>query len=712
MAEIIKIIIADINQASVVSLKDLLTANGYSVEQADNGHEIIEKIRSLRYDLAIVSADVADIDGYRICRLVKESERTRHIPIILMASYGDQSTRTEAMESGADEFMLKPINRAELLTRVYTLLNIKSLHDKLEQLIAEKEEEKKQLTRRTHELRILSDIARIVISIKDSQKALNEILNNIVYAFHVEAAALFNLRDDRWFLDITSDQCRKTPYPDFSPRMIALLEDVRKMEKTFILDESNADLQILESLSTQLGFTVHKALCSPVFIRGKVIGIIMIFNKKEGMIFEPIDISLLMTITGQIALAIENIQLFDKLSGFNKYLQEQITESTKALLDLKNFNESILQNISSGIITVDLSGKIIFANKAAEEILGVTHDELANRSLSDLFGDKASHVMIVTTRSEEAAKGDEIQLTIGDHKEIFLGYTTSVRFGSDEKPAGYIISFRDITHIKQMRDTIQRMDRLVSLGLLTGGIAHEIRNPLAGIKTLAQALEREIPLDDLKIEYIRRIIKQINRLNELLKAFFTYAKPGRPERQFQNLPSIIGEVKVLVKQRAHNDQIIFEENYDPGLPPLYVDGNQMEQVFLNLLINAMDAIGKNGKLSISAKPLRRAIPSRFMRDEDIVEVRISDTGAGIRPEDLRSIFDPFFTTKPNGVGLGLSIVYRIIHEHGGEINVESEPGKGTTFIIDLPLEDSHQRFDLNAIQAKLNTNGKILNQSK
>lgn len=704
-----KILIADEDIAHLHFLRNLLEESGYTVEHTENGHEVIDKVRTLRYDMALISSDMAGMDGFQVCRLLKEFEKTRHIPVMIFSGQNDHVIRNQAITAGAEDFISKPVNRAELLTRVYTLLRIKSLHDKLENLITEKEAEKQKLIQRTEELRILSDIARIVISIKDRKEILSEITNNVVKAFYSESGFLISKLDNVWTLESVSDSAgaRVRPGPLEAPAT-SLFEFIGQNEKPIIINDARADDRVSSLLSGILGIDISKMVCSPIFVRSKVIGILIIVNKIDGTDFASSDLTLLMTIAGQMALAIENIQLFDKLSDFNRNLQVQISEATYALTELKNFNESILQNISSGILTVDFEGRIIFANKAGEEILGLTKGQLVNRSLSDIFGQKASQVLVVPTKTEEAVQGDEIQLMTHDNKEIFLGYTTSVRYDSNGKMAGYIISFRDITHIKQMRDTIQRMDRLVSLGLLTGGIAHEIRNPLAGIKTLAQALEREIPMDDLKIEYIRRIIKQINRLNELLKAFFTYAKPGRPERQSQSLPAIINEVKILLKQRAHTDHITIEEHYDPHLPLLYVDGNQMEQVFLNLLINAMDAIGQHGKLTISARPVRRTIPPRILIPQDAVEVRITDTGIGITPENVKSIFDPFFTTKPNGVGLGLSIVYRIIHEHGGEIDVESEPGKGTTFMIVLPLKDIQQNFDLTAIQNKLTANGKII----
>jgi signal transduction histidine kinase len=275
-----------------------------------------------------------------------------------------------------------------------------------------------------------------------------------------------------------------------------------------------------------------------------------------------------------------------------------------------------------------------------------------------------------------------------NQREIYIGYTTTVRYDSEHRMVGFIISFRDITQIREMRQTIMRMDRLASSGVLTSAIAHEIRNPLAGIKTMAQVLEKEMKSDDHRMEYVQRIIKQINRLNELLKAFFTYARPVRPEKKPCDFRAIVKEIRELLHDRFEHDQIRIEEIYDPFLPQLFVDENQIQQVMINLMMNALDAMEKGGTLTVQAMLVRRNFPPKHHGEREVAEIRVSDTGKGIPKEQLRSIFDAFYTTKPNGIGLGLSIVYRIVEEHGGEILVESIEKKGTTFTLLLPLDET------------------------
>jgi signal transduction histidine kinase len=232
------------------------------------------------------------------------------------------------------------------------------------------------------------------------------------------------------------------------------------------------------------------------------------------------------------------------------------------------------------------------------------------------------------------------------------------------------------------------MDRLVSLGKLASGIAHELRNPLAGIKTTAQALGEEMSGDDSRREYLHRITKEIDRLNDLLKTFFSFAKPQNLNLAHCHIKDIINEIIPFLIKEIADKGIRFIETYDPQLPKIKVDKTQMHQVFLNLFLNAIQAMPNGGELRIEASPMI-SDPLKGSKQNSI-KVVISDTGRGIPSHIVHKIFDPFFTTKPKGIGLGLSITYQIIKKHGGTIKVESEWERGTSFVINLQetLENS------------------------
>ncbi len=676
-----KILLCDLNRTSQSIIQKTLSDHGHEVHITVDGHEALDAIKTLNYDLAILSGDAPSIDGFQVCRLVKEAEKTRHIPVIIMSGKTDHATRNHAIESGADEFLQAPVNRIELAARVLTLVRLKSLQDRLQFQIEEKEAEQAKLAQKSTELRVLSEIARIVLSVKDQHRVLQDILSLLTDSFDVSGSCLLVPAGPGWSVEAVSVSMGPVSFTkDFTPSM--LLDDVWKNQKPITVLDCHSDPRTPSEFTEQFAPDIHSLVCSPVSVRAAAIGVMVIFYAGPP---RPImDLGLLMTLSGQVALAMENIRLFNRLSDFNKNLQEQIGESTKALVELKNFNESILQNISSGILTVSMEGEVTFVNKAGASILNVDGESLVGRPLREIVGEDSAAKLLTETPSIGPQSSElEMDLVTGHH--TFLGYTTNKRLDSDGREAGHIVHFRDISQIREMRDTIYRMDRLVSLGMLTSGIAHEIRNPLAGIKTMAQALEKEMAVDDSRTEYVQRILKQINRLNELLKAFFTYARPVKPNRSDCDLRSIVSDILALLKQRIDSDSIRVEEYYDPRLPVLFIDGNQIEQVLMNLMINALDAMKPHGTLTLAAQNGHRSIPPYFFDSRDVIEISVSDTGGGIPKENLQTIFDPFFTTKPNGTGLGLSIVYRIIHEHHGQITVQSETGKGTTFHIYLPL---------------------------
>jgi len=216
--------------------------------------------------------------------------------------------------------------------------------------------------------------------------------------------------------------------------------------------------------------------------------------------------------------------------------------------------------------------------------------------------------------------------------------------------------------------------RLASIGELVAGIAHEIRNPLAGIMTTAETLKENLDADDHRKEYLERIINEINRMNHFLVKFFAFARPQKPQYAPTYLPDILDKIFELEGKNFEDKKITLIREYPPDLPEIYLDASQIQQVLLNLTLNAVQAMPQGGRLRVSIKP-----------GGNLVHLLIADTGVGIPPENINKIFDPFFTTKPKGVGLGLAVSQRIIKEHGGAIQVYSRVGQGTTFRVNLPI---------------------------
>ena len=331
--------------------------------------------------------------------------------------------------------------------------------------------------------------------------------------------------------------------------------------------------------------------------------------------------------------------------------------------------KEILDGIEIGVVLLNREGKIIFANKASEEILELKRDLLLGKRLLSLFPQGAREVGVRKGDGKiyyrKKGGGTPFKLLIVPYHD------------SQGKERGRVANLQDMTQSYKMQEEILKIDRLAYLGEFSSTLAHEIRNPLAGIKTTAQALSEELGKDDLRREYIDRIIKEIDRLNELLRTFFSFAKPRRLDLIPRHIEDIIKEVKGVLAKEAEKMKVTIKEIYDDNLPPVPLDINQMQQVFMNLFLNAFEAMPVGGILTVEI--------DRGDSQEGWIQVKIKDTGNGIATEHLSKIFDPFFTTKSKGLGLGLAITHKIMEGHGGTIGVESTPGKGSKFILSLPI---------------------------
>jgi len=362
---------------------------------------------------------------------------------------------------------------------------------------------------------------------------------------------------------------------------------------------------------------------------------------------------------------------------------EEIQRLGRELEDVKNFMESIFQSIGSGIMVTRVNDMITYVNRAGERILGFSKDELIGKPLSNLsLREKQSVVQSLLNNPEDVDTRREGWMRKKDGAEFPVGFSINNHLDNRGESIGKIVIFRDLTSIYKIQEEILRMDRLVSLGKLSSGIAHELRNPLAGIKTTAQALGEELTEEDPRREYLQRITKEIDRLNELLKTFFSFAKPQKLNLTPCHVRDIINEIIPFLIKEIADKGIRFEEKYDLYLPRVKADKTQMHQVFLNLFLNAIQAMPEGGELKIGVSSFVSA--GGDGPRQNFIKAIVSDTGKGIPPHMIDRIFDPFFTTKPKGIGLGLSIAYQIINKHGGTIKVESQWEKGTSFVITLP----------------------------
>ncbi len=375
---------------------------------------------------------------------------------------------------------------------------------------------------------------------------------------------------------------------------------------------------------------------------------------------------------------------------------EQLVKRHGELEKIYGFYRAVLQNLTSGILIVNMKGNIIFANRSALDLLAYQYMQLQGKPFSFLFADPEEGTYFTTQLIKEKArfKSRETYFLTGKKSVIPIGMTASpFNEAESHQINGFIIHFSDITVQLNQRRQLERMERLATLGELAAGIAHEIKNPLAGIKAATQVLQESFKPDDFRSQLVTRILREIDRSNDLLSRFFDFTRPKKPIQEFHDIEMLIDGIYLLLAPKLKKSKIRFTKEFENGLPRVFVDASQIEQVLMNLFLNAVDAMPEGGMLKVST----RRIPQTVLQEGDdavpAVCVKVTDNGAGIAPENLEKVFNPFFTTKSSGIGLGLSISNRLMVENGGKLEVESQPGKGATFALYFPVIEEKSNND-------------------
>ncbi|MBI4842249.1 MAG: response regulator [candidate division NC10 bacterium] len=374
-------------------------------------------------------------------------------------------------------------------------------------------------------------------------------------------------------------------------------------------------------------------------------------------------------------------------------LQDQVQAQTLELSRGRQLTENIISHMGSGLLVTDRDGRIWMINQHGQETLGVTAGGVVGQRLLELFPD-AGPLLDVQVGSVLR----ELDLKCPGGQTVPLGFNNSLLLDAAGQPEGTIVIFRDLSDLRAIRAEVRRKDRLAAIGEVAAGVAHEIRNPLFGISSVAQILMTEVKFDPVHQELLAAMQSEIKRLNSLVEDLLNYGRPANLQRAPQLLEQIWEEILGLAKEELAGAKVHIAREIAGGVPPVLADGNQLRQVFLNLLKNAIQATPPGGRITIRVHRVRRsALPAPVQRSltllagdgdpsREYVASAVTDTGVGIPAADLDRVFDLFFTTKSTGSGLGLAICRRIVEDHGGAIGVESAEQAGSTFTIALPLQ--------------------------
>jgi PAS domain S-box-containing protein len=427
----------------------------------------------------------------------------------------------------------------------------------------------------------------------------------------------------------------------------------------------------------------HGHYCVPILLDGVVQGVIALYLEEKHPVSAP-EIETLTAIASVVGGIIERKKMEDQLGDLVKGLEVTIND----LDNEKSFNESVISNLASGLLILDNDGRVEKSNPAARQFIRPLYaGEIDGRTLAEIFGREAA-ARLTAVKAVGAVGRSEILIEQDDGRQKVFGYDAVPREDASGLEQGIILNFSDITSHKNIQAEMEKMNRFSTIAEIASAVAHEVRNPLAGIMTMAQIIEEQLPDGDSKKEYIGRIIRQVDRLNVLLTDFFTYARPPKPKKEKVALVRIVDEIRPFMQNKMQKCGITFREEYGEKLPDIMVDSNQIQQVFLNLMLNAMDAIKQNGTIVLRTEYVEKHAKhfdyDRFHgldKNRNYVVVYFQDSGCGMSAEMLERVFEPFYTTKHNGTGLGMAIVFRILKENNAGIHAESIRREGTTFTL-------------------------------
>ena len=410
----------------------------------------------------------------------------------------------------------------------------------------------------------------------------------------------------------------------------------------------------------------------PCFARGEVVGVLLLGATVDGDDLSSDDHDLLRAVAAQAATALVNARLYSSLQAKHE-----------EVVALREQSEDTIESLAAGIVVLDLGGRVVRWNRSMEQIYGRSRHEVAHSSHTAVFPPALLRALDAGLGEGWLERGEgggisRLNLTAADGRDRIVNVKAAPFVSGGGEHHGALLIFEDITERVGMENEMQLREKMSSLGVLAAGVAHEVNTPLTGISSFTQMLQEQTDRRDPRQVLLDKIEKQTERASRIVSGLLNFARHGQTEFQFADLNRVVGEVLSLLDHQMRSSRVRIRKELDPALPAIRGDENKLQQVFVNIAVNAFEAMPAGGWLTF----VTRAEGNRVVAE-------IADTGEGIAREDIRRIYDPFFSTRKQtgGNGLGLSISYGIVQEHGGTMEVHSELQRGTRFVIRFPAAE-------------------------
>ncbi len=412
----------------------------------------------------------------------------------------------------------------------------------------------------------------------------------------------------------------------------------------------------------------------PLTVEGEILAVLGVGTPHGGEPLTTEDLQLLVSLCRHAAVAFEGARLYSA-----------VAEKVQEVEALKEFNESILESSRVGILVAGPDGRVVGVNRAFEALYGAPRGEILGARLSQVM---PAGVFTLAKEDGRQTDGEPLpdegirvyrsSLGTRDGRRLLVNLTQSTLRGPDGQPRGRVVTVDDMTDQIRREEELQRREHLASIGLLASGIAHEVNTPLTGIASYTQMLLKDRRPGDPEVPILKKIEQQAFRAAGIAASLLNFSRQRDGDYQLLDVAGMVAETLELLEPHLRGRKIELQRRVDGALPPVNGNRGRLQQVLMNLLLNAVDAMPRGGSVAVVV----RAASGR-------VRIEVADTGVGIPAEHLDRIYDPFFTTKPRGqgTGLGLSVSYGIVKEHAGTLTAESNPGEGSRFIVSLPVAD-------------------------
>lgn len=651
------LIIDDNEQIGRMLATSVLPELGYHASTALTGKSGLDRLRARQPDLILLDLQLPDMNGLDFLRIL--TQEGIDVPVILMTAHGSEMIAVEAFRLGARNYLIKPFSDAEAREAIDRALRERRLQRERDRLLT-------LLQQRVQELTVLTRVGKSVTALMDHRQLLDRIVEAAVYITQAEEGLLCERDEQSGELVL---RARRNPAnePVNHLRLAgSLVEHVVQSGKPLRLSSSATG----EPIAITPAMIVQATLQVPLQLGDRVIGALIVNNRRANRAFSDSDQYLLAALADYAAIAIENARLY------------QAARRSEARY------RTIFANASDMVLMLDAQWRIISSNQSGSRILGTEPDDLIGQPLQRWCLPQEWPVIEQTL--QRVANGEQpptftVSLQRHTH-DVAVVEMSAQRLAVDTEVLIVCIG-RDLTERRRLEQQLIQSDKLSALGQLVAGVAHELNNPLTSISGYAQLLLRNRSLnEDMRMD-LEQIRQQADRAGRIVRNLLMFAREHKPERSVVQINDVIQSALALQVYQLRVDNITVQLELEPTLPLTIADPHQLQQVLLNLITNARQAMTERGSGILT---IRTALCETSSGPQ--IEIAVADTGVGIPAQHLDKIFNPFFTTKPvgQGTGLGLSICYGIIKEHQGQIWAESREGIGTTIFIRLPLVEPHQ----------------------